>query len=204
MANTTEHTYTKRLVALQKKSWKTVLDVQRPYRWNLARLAPGKTLDLGCGIGRSLASLPPGSIGIDHNPHSIDVINRMGLIGFLPDDFRKSSQYILGSYDTLLLSHVLEHMTFNDGLNLIKEYAPLVKSGGLAILLCPQEKGFATDDTHVTFLNDEALRLMLTHAGFTVERSYSFPFPRLLGKIFPYNEFVTVGRKARSGSASTR
>jgi SAM-dependent methyltransferase len=195
VATTTEKTYTKRLVALQQKSWKTMLDVQRPYRWNLKRLKPGKTLDVGCGIGRCLAALPSGSIGIDHNPHSIDIMNRAGLTGFLPDDFRNSIHYILGGYDTLLLCHVLEHMSPDEGARLLKEYAPLVKLGGLAILICPQEKGFRTDDSHVAFLNDGALRSMLATGGFTVERSYSFPFPRIFGKIFTYNEFVAVGRK---------
>jgi SAM-dependent methyltransferase len=199
VAITTEKTYTKRLLALQRKSWKTLLDVQRPYRWNLRRLKPGKTLDVGCGIGRCLAALPSGSIGIDHNPHSIDIINRAGLIGFLPDDFRNSSHYILGGYDTLLLCHVLEHMPQDEGIGLIKEYAPLVKLGGLVILICPQEKGFTTDDSHVTFLDDVALCSMLTIAGYTVEKSYSFPLSRTFGKIFTYNEFVAVGRKTLPG-----
>jgi 2-polyprenyl-3-methyl-5-hydroxy-6-metoxy-1,4-benzoquinol methylase len=177
------------------KSWKTMLDVQRPYRWNLRRLGPGKTLDVGCGIGRSLATLPAGSIGIDHNPHSIDIINRNGLIGFLPADFRNSIYYALGGYDSLLLSHVLEHMSQEEGSRLIKEYAPLVKVDGLAILICPQEKGYSTDDSHITFLNQAALCMMLITAGFTVEKSYSFPLPRVFGGIFTYNEFVAVGRK---------
>jgi len=30
-------------------------------------------------------------------------------------------------------------------------------------------------------------------AGVTVERQYSFPFPRVAGKVFSYNEFVLVG-----------
>jgi alpha-D-ribose 1-methylphosphonate 5-triphosphate synthase subunit PhnI len=86
-------------------------------------------------------------------------------------------------------------MTLVEGTGLIKEYAPLVRLGGLAILICPQEKGFTTDDSHVTFLNDIALRSMLTINSYTVEKSYSFPFPRAFGKIFAYNEFVVVGRK---------
>ena len=28
-----------------------------------------------------------------------------------------------------------------------------------------------------------------------MEARYSFPFPRLTGKIFKYNEFVTIARK---------
>jgi 2-polyprenyl-3-methyl-5-hydroxy-6-metoxy-1,4-benzoquinol methylase len=199
VATTTEKAYTKRLVALQRKSWKSMTDVQRPYRWNLRRLKPGKTLDVGCGIGRSLAALPNGSIGIDHNPHSVDIVNRMGLVGFLPEDFRNSVHYIPGGYDSVLLCHVLEHMSQDEGTRLIKEYTPLVKLGGSAILICPQEKGFMIDDTHIAFLEIEALCSMLTIAGYTVEKTYSFPLPRIFGRIFTYNEFVVVGRKTLPG-----
>lgn len=195
MKTTTDKTYTKRLVGLQKKSWKAFLDVQRPYRWNLGRLEPGKTLDVGCGIGRCLASLPEGSVGVDHNPHSVDIINRAGLTGVLASDFRNSIHYVLGGYDTLLFCHVLEHMPLDEGTELLIEYAAQVKPGGRAILICPQEKGFLTDPTHVTFLDNAALHLMLTEAGYTMEKSYSFPFPRIFGKIFTYNEFVAVGRR---------
>jgi 2-polyprenyl-3-methyl-5-hydroxy-6-metoxy-1,4-benzoquinol methylase len=201
-AGTTEKAYTKRLVALQKQSWKTILDVQRPYRWNLKRLNPGRTLDVGCGIGRCLTALPAGSVGIDHNPHSIDIVNSLGLIGFVADDFRRSASYILGGYDTLLLSHVLEHLTQDEGCSLIEKYAPLIKLGGLAILICPQEKGFSTDYSHVTFLDRDKLCAMLTMTGFVVQKTFSFPFPRILGRIFAYNETVVVGRKVSSNSAS--
>jgi hypothetical protein len=30
--------------------------------------------------------------------------------------------------------------------------------------------------------------------GLTVARQYSFPFPRAFGRLFTYNEFVTVAR----------
>jgi hypothetical protein len=37
---------------------------------------------------------------------------------------------------------------------------------------------------------------MATALGLAVEKQYSFPFPRAAGKIFTYNEFVTVTRKS--------
>ena len=36
---------------------------------------------------------------------------------------------------------------------------------------------------------------LCTALGLTVEKQYSFPFPRFAGKVFTYNEFVTVARK---------
>jgi hypothetical protein len=32
--------------------------------------------------------------------------------------------------------------------------------------------------------------------GLGVARQYSFPLPRFAGKVFTYNEFVTVARKS--------
>ena len=34
-----------------------------------------------------------------------------------------------------------------------------------------------------------------TALGLTVDRQFSFPFPRAVGKVFTYNEFVTIARK---------
>jgi 2-polyprenyl-3-methyl-5-hydroxy-6-metoxy-1,4-benzoquinol methylase len=196
LKNTSGEDYTARLDELQRRTWKTVLDVQRPYRWNLKRLAPGKTLEVGCGIGRCLANLPPGSVGIDHNEHSIAIVNHLGLAGFLPADFEKSDKYRLGGFDSILFAHVLEHMSATDGIELIRRYIPLLRPEGRVIAFCPQEKGFKTDPTHVTFLDFAALNDMFAAAQLKIESSYSFPFPRFLGSWFPYNEFVVVGRKS--------
>ena len=59
--------------AKQQVWWKKALNVQAPYRWNLRRQRLGRTLDVGCGIGRNLETLDPGSVGVDHNEHSVAV-----------------------------------------------------------------------------------------------------------------------------------
>ena len=61
--NTSGKDYTKRLVDKQFVWWKELLDVQRPYRYNINKLDLGFTLDLGCGIGRNL-------LHIKGNPNS--------------------------------------------------------------------------------------------------------------------------------------
>jgi 2-polyprenyl-3-methyl-5-hydroxy-6-metoxy-1,4-benzoquinol methylase len=202
LKNTSDREYTSRLEQLQTRRWKTVLDVQRPYRWNLKRLKPGRTLDVGCGVGRCLRNLPPRSIGIDPNEHSIEIVNCLGMAGYTPAEFEKSDQNLMGTFDSILFAHVLEHLTMQDGLKLIQKYIPLLRSRGQVIAFCPQEKGFKTDPTHVTFLDFSALNKMFVAAGLKIERSYSFPFPRFLGVCFPYNEFVVVGRKVQSAITS--
>ena len=49
--------YADRLQTLEQARWKQLLDVQAPYRWNIRRLGLGRTLDVGCGLGRNLAHL---------------------------------------------------------------------------------------------------------------------------------------------------
>src|SRR5690349_17057220 len=61
MQDTSGADYAARLHALQGKRWKRLLNVQAPYQWNLRRRHLGRTLEIGCGIGRNLASLGAGS-----------------------------------------------------------------------------------------------------------------------------------------------
>lgn len=199
MANsiaTKQKIYTQRLLRLNYVRWKTWFDVQGPYRRNLAMLQPGKTIDVGCGIGRHLKNLSNDSIGLDHNKYSIKQARQLGLLAFTPAGFKRSKWSKKTAFDSLLLSHVLEHLTYSEGLKLIQTYTPFLKYNGKLIIFCPQEKGYASDSTHVTFLTKSKLEAMVKQAGYDVVRSGSFPFPRPLGKIFKYNEFVIVGQKS--------
>ena len=85
--NTADSEYADRLERLTNKKWKVILDVQRPYRWNLKRLNPGLTLDIGCGVGRHLVNLPRGSVGIDLNKHSVSKVKSLGCDAYIPEEF---------------------------------------------------------------------------------------------------------------------
>jgi SAM-dependent methyltransferase len=189
----TERTgYTDRLLRKESVWWKRLLDVQRPYRWNLRRLEPGRTLDIGCGLGRNLAHLDGNGVGVDHNPDSVAVCRDRGFTAYRTEEFGPA--YDGEHFDSILLSHVVEHMTRSDAVELIREYLPYLRPGGKVIAITPQESGFRSDPTHVEFVDFEAGASILERAGCRVVRQQSFPFPRrLFGKVFRYNEFVTVG-----------
>jgi SAM-dependent methyltransferase len=195
MKQTTELEYTKRLIRLQEPLWKKILDVQAPYRWNLRRLKPGFVLEIGCGLGRNLKHLQGAGVGVDHNPHSVEYARGLGLLAFTVEEFEKSEFNTAGRFDSLLLSHVAEHMSLVSLTELLRARAPLVRSGGKLILVCPQEAGFTSDASHVEFMNFDKLRDAAKNAGFVPQLEYSFPFPRIFGRIFLYNEFVSVSRK---------
>ena len=192
---TEDENYTARLLAKEAAWWKRLLDAQAPYRWNLNRLRPGFTLDLGCGIGRNLVNLNGNGVGVDHNAHSVEQARSRGLRALTPDEFQESSFNAAGSFDSLLLSHVAEHMTEAEVIALLKSFVHLVKPGGQVIIITPQEMGYRSDPTHVQFMDFESLKRISRESGLAFVKDYSFPFPRAFGRFFKYNEFVSVSMK---------
>ncbi|MGR4878919.1 class I SAM-dependent methyltransferase [Streptomyces sp. LARHCF249] len=185
--------YTRRLARLEQSGLKRLLPTQAPYRWNLRRLRLGRVLDIGCGLGRNLLNCGPESVGVDHNPHSVQTCRERGLTAYTPDQLAAAADCGPGSFDSLLASHVLEHVDEETGAALLEQYLPLVKPGGSLVLITPQEVGFRSDATHIRWVGFDELRAAAARAGVGVRRTYSFPFPRPMGKVFPYNEFVLVG-----------
>ena len=89
MNDTRDREYTERLVRLQRAPWKRWLDVQAPYRWNLRRLHPGFTLEVGCGIGRNLEHLRGHGVGLDHNAHSVAAARDSACVPLPPTSFAR-------------------------------------------------------------------------------------------------------------------
>ncbi|WP_416974353.1 class I SAM-dependent methyltransferase [Streptomyces sp. 4F14] len=193
MPDTQSSDYTKRLTRLETSGIKRFLPTQAPYRWNLKRLKLGRVLDVGCGLGRNLLNCSPESVGVDHNAHSVATCRERGLTAYTSEELAEAPDCGPGSFDSLLCAHVLEHMDEELGVSVLDQYLPLIKPGGSIVLITPQEAGYKTDATHVRFVGFEELRSHAEAAKVTVTRTYSFPFARPVGKVFPYNEFVLVG-----------
>jgi len=194
---TIDPAYADRLASLESVWWKRLIPVQAPYRWNLRRLRLGRTLDVGCGLGRNLAHLEPGSVGVDHNEASVAVARARGLSAYTVDELSSLAGAGPSSFDTLLFAHVIEHLPTADATELVRQYVRYLRPGGRLVCITPQERGFATDPTHVVFVDLDDLAKLAEDVGFQVERRYSFPLPRRAGRLFPYNEFVLVARLPR-------
>jgi SAM-dependent methyltransferase len=193
MGTTDGSSYTARLTRLEGARWKQLLDVQAPYRWNLRRLVGERAvLDVGCGIGRNLANLVPGSVGVDHNKHSVAHCRGRGLTAYTPDEFRASPHAAPRSFDGLLAAHLVEHMDRTAALEVIGSYLPSLRPGAVVVMITPQERGFASDETHVRFCGFDEVGELCTTLGLMPRSHSSFPLPRWAGRVFTYNEFVTV------------
>jgi SAM-dependent methyltransferase len=198
--STSDDWYAQRLLDKEGARWKRWLDVQAPYRWNLRRQGLGRTLDVGCGIGRNLGSLPPGSVGVDHNKESVAECRRRGLTAFTTEEWEAGARADHEHFDSLLLAHVIEHL--DDPAALLSEYVASVRPGGAVFLVCPQERGYASDPTHVTFTDGRALTSLARGAGLDPGSWFSFPLPRWAGRIFVYNEFCLLAHVPGDGSAT--
>jgi SAM-dependent methyltransferase len=192
--STASEAYASRLKRLAGVWWKRVLPVQAPYRWHVRRLRLGRTLDVGCGAGRNLEHLGGYGVGVDHNPSLVQIARERGLDAYTPEDFLASPRAKRAWYDSLLFAHVLEHMTGPEAQSLLELYLPYLRDRGRPVVFTPQERGFATDPTHVEFMDFDRVRGLCRSVGLHIERSYSFPLPRWAGRFFPYNEFVVIAR----------
>lgn len=193
--------YTDRLIRLERARWKRVLDVQAPYRRNLRRLLGDRVvLDVGCGVGRHLENLPPGSVGVDHNADSVRAARERGLTAHTSDEFPASPEARPGAFTGLLAAHLVEHLPPGGGAAVLAPYLPYLAPGARLVLICPQQRGFRSDPTHTVFVDDAALAALCDELGAEVDEQSSFPFPRAAGRWFTHNEFVTVA--VHAGSAS--
>lgn len=194
LMDTESEWYAKRLHDKQGKTWKRLIRAQAPYQWNLRRQQLGRTLDVGCGIGRNLATLGAGSMGVDHNVQAVEEARSQGFQAVTTDEF-DSRPPEFESFDGLLVAHVIEHMDAAAGRALLTHYLPYVRPGGKAFFICPQERGYASDPTHVRFTTGDDLAELARSVGLQPGNPSSFPFPRFMGKAFIYNEFTLVAVK---------
>jgi SAM-dependent methyltransferase len=164
---------------------------QTPYRWHMQLLRLGRTLDVGCGVGRNLSYVGNG-VGVDHNATSVARARERGLTAYTVDEFFRSDDCHPAAFDSALLSHVVEHLSPAEARSVVASYLPCVRPGGRIVFITPQERGHASDPTHVRFSDFRALGRLATDLRLIVQRAYSFPLPRIAGPIFTYNEFVVV------------
>ena len=192
IASTAGIEYTRRLRQLGERRWKQILNVQAPYRWNVRSLRLGRTLDIGCGIGRNLHFLGASSVGVDHNADSVALARARGLEAYSTEEFSVSAP-APESFDSLLVAHVVEHMSEHDAIAMMRSYLPHLRRGGRVCFITPQERGYRSDPTHIRFVDFGALDGLSRALGLRRQRQYSFPLPRRFGKAFKYNEFVYLG-----------
>lgn len=168
------------------------------YVSRVVRHVTGLTIDLGCGAGQILERLPPGSLGIEVNPHLVTYLAERGfrvLPAVASDTGFDLSQIKKNEFKNLVLSHVLEHFeNANQVLGaLLRDCSKL----GIetVIIVVPGANGYRSDATHKTFVTMDYLRQyeMIDCEGFHLAEHSYFPINfKLIGELFIYHELMLI------------
>ena len=153
----------------------------------------GYVLDIGCGAGIFLESYPGPSLGIDAHENNVKICQEKKINAVKAD----ANSFIQeNTFDTVLLSHVLEHLARPSRV-LENAYLSTKRSGRIIIVL-PCLKGFISGFNdlvgHKQFINEEYVDYYL-FKKFNCKKlkSYKFPFVEL-GK---YQELRIIYSKVR-------
>ncbi|UKY50560.1 class I SAM-dependent methyltransferase [Streptomyces inhibens] len=174
-----------------------LLPARSPYRSQLRRIGSGRVLEIGCGAGDMLADCAPGSVGVDHDPRSVEHCRARGLTAYTADTFLAGPHARPGAFDALLSAHVLEHLDDEQVEGLLRAYVRYVRPGGGVLLITPQEAGHRAGPAPVRFTDFALLRAFAESAGLAVRRAYSHPLPRPAGMLLRSNVFVLVAQVPR-------
>lgn len=198
--SSTDAEYTRRLQALSDRRWKRL--IPNPYAWKVRRLATGRVLDVGCGIGRCLDFVRPRGVGVDPNETAVAVCREKGHEAYTPDEFAEAHREAPERrFDTMLCAHVLEHLDEATGAELLRSYLPYLAAGSGLVLITPQERGQRSDSTHVRLVDAAEVTRLAELCGLAIESISSFPLPRRFGRWFIYNETITVARVAAASAS---
>lgn len=178
--------------------------IRSAYLRNIRKHVVGRAVDFGCGIGELLSTLPSGSTGLEINPYAVELCKQRNLEVTLVKLEPQLYQLLFldcgrGRYDTLIISHVLEHL---EGANmilgeLIRACARL--SIDRIIVVVPGSVGYASDPTHRQFIDLEYLKAVEQSVHlFSITHNGYFPVNlKVAGDYFAHNELVVIYDRAR-------
>jgi len=141
----------------------------------VVKLFRGYVLDVGCGDGEYIENYKGQSFGIDANKNNIQYCQKKGLNVMTVDanSFIKTE-----TFDTVLLSHVLEHLNYPP--TVLENAYISTKIGGHILIIVPTYKGFIFGLNiligHKNYISEQYLDHYLIDQ-FGCKKIYSKSFP---------------------------
>lgn len=136
-----------------------------------------RILDFGCGYGQLILTLRKiGFKNIEGADINSVVIQYLGGLNIDVHDLANDREFYdshEGSYDFVIMSHVLEHFPKNEIIEQLKRIRKLIKAGGALIVMVPNAQSntgcyWAYEDfTHELLFTAGSLQYVLKSAGFS-------------------------------------
>ena len=193
MESTNSNEYTKYYLKKFNIWYRRLFPIDIPFKFIAKACCKGKILDIGCGPGRYLAFFKDKAIGVDHNRDFIEYTRNRGFKTYLTEDFFKAN--IQEKFDTLLFSHILEHMNFQEGIKLIKRYLPYLKNQGRIVIIVPHGYCYNNDPTHVLYYDKKKIEELAYCLNYKLIKNFYHPFPDYLSKWFITDGIYILKRK---------
>lgn len=149
----------------------------------LRALAPGRILDVGCGLGFLLSALQE-----SWERHGVEVsefaTQHAAEWGAIHHGELSSAGYPDAYFDVVVLYHVIEHMP--DPIAALRKVGQILKPGGVLLIGTPNfDSGCARlfgaryrllhDRTHISLFNADSVHRLLRDHGFVIDR-VEFPY----------------------------
>lgn len=184
--------------------------LRRYYLRSALSLTVGRTLDMGCGVGELLSLLPAGSEGLEYNLATVQHCQEMGMPvrcydGF-SDGWRLTPMRENGAFESLVLSHVLEH--FDNPLEVLAPLSASATELGVhrLVVIVPGKAGFASDPTHRTFIDEKWLTQALNALpGWRLTQTRHVPLNfAAAGHALTHNELQAVFDRSTADTAPVK
>jgi len=161
--------------------WRFWTPLEVPFKYFAKCLCKGKTLDVGCGPGRYLSFLS-NATGIDHNPCFVGYARDRGFDVYSNEDFEKDFDHHLNEFDTLLFSHILEHMEFHLACKFVEKYLPTLKKDGRIVIIVPHGICYHNDPSHICYLDCKMIKELASVNNLNLIKEMYHPFPEWLSR----------------------
>jgi SAM-dependent methyltransferase len=168
------------------------------YLRNVLRDVRGPCIDFGCGAGQLLEKLSPGSKGLELNPFLVESLTKIGLFvnqaNGIENDF-ELIEFEEGKFKTLVISHVLEHLA--EPAKALRVLFSACHRLGITrvIVIVPGKKGYQSDKTHKTFIDQNYIETNLSNSydGFVRSSISFFPGPwEWIGRYYIFHEMKVI------------
>lgn len=146
--------------------------VSSPVLFFCARRYGKRAVEIGSGTGSGVLGAYPKQVeGLEINPIAVEYCQARGLRVQLIK-IGEAFPVADGAYDACVLDNVLEHI--EDPRGTLDECHRITKRGGGLIIAVPGVRGFASDDDHKRFYDEQALRRL--DSRWVLQSLFSTPF----------------------------
>ncbi len=144
-----------------------------------------RVVDLACGQGHFVAALVAAGVdafGVDDDPGCVAAAREQGLDVRHADVFEFLRAAPPGSVDGIFCAHLVEHLRYEQVLELLRLAFDALAGGGVIVLVTPNSRSLSTHLEsfylhfgHESFYDPRLLCFFLQHAGFDAPRAGENP-----------------------------